>query len=351
MIKKALEVTLNLGFWVLISLIMLNLFVRKTVEVEIIDGIETAHISYERASFLFQALTLTSKIVFYYLHVYVLSIFFDQKKYIRYISLLLSLLILFTFLDLLISKLLFPGPTTVDYNLITSTLTYLVFGLASFAHIIVLRWRNQQEVKQQLTQEKLSAELQQLKAQINPHFLFNALNNLLSIAEKNKQNEISDGIQSLSDMLRFSLHEMVDERITLLKEVEFIENYIALVKLKYDQNDPIRISLLLENINDQILIAPALLFPFVENALKHGLNIEEASFVEISISIDQKTLLFTCKNTIFKNEGFKSGIGLDNVKRRLDILYKDNYDLKISEKHDIFEIDLKLNTDAPSSYS
>jgi sensor histidine kinase YesM len=248
-------------------------------------------------------------------------------------------------LDSVLLHAFIPSNNGLETSIGTSILNYLFFCLASFAHIILIRWQKQQDLKQMLIQEKISSELNHLKAQINPHFLFNALNNLLSIAEENNQIEISKGIENLSEMLRFSLHEMVDDLIPLTKEIQFIESYIELIRLKYADSDPIEIKLYLKDINENTLIAPAVLFPFVENALKHGLNIEEASFVIVELQVRNNQLLFSCKNSIFESTGYESGIGLENVRKRLELLYHQKHTLSIKKEKNIYHVDLTLITD------
>nr|WP_255518902.1 MULTISPECIES: histidine kinase [unclassified Aquimarina] len=202
--------------------------------------------------------------------------------------------------------------------------------------------------QQALEKEKISAELQLMQSQINPHFMFNALNNLLAISERSENTETSSGITKLSDLLRFMIYDTQAEQVLLSKEIEFIENYIALQKLKYSTEDPFEISLITETNDEDPKIAPTLLIPFVENAFKHGLDIQTKSFIHIKLEFKDNLLHFEVKNSkhhLKKTEFEKkySGIGLENVKKRLNLIYPNQYNLDIKEDEHIFYVLLKIN--------
>jgi two-component system LytT family sensor kinase len=201
--------------------------------------------------------------------------------------------------------------------------------------------------QQSLAKEKLSAELQLMRSQINPHFLFNALNNLLAISERHEQPEISEGISRLSHLLRFIIYDTRSERIPLEQEVEFIRDYIQLNELRYSKNDPIKITFEVSGALDNCRIAPALLVPFVENAFKHGLDAGKESFVHIRLDVSGDDLTFRITNSIHIQQRQNmpdqySGVGLENVRKRLKLIYPHKHRLVVGEETGIFKVDLNL---------
>jgi len=175
-----------------------------------------------------------------------------------------------------------------------------------------------------------------LRWQINPHFLFNALNTLYGTALMEKASSTSEGIQKLGDMMRFMLHDNILERISLTKEIAYLENYIALQRLRAQGTPDIQIEV---NINDTHCdheIAPMLLIPFVENAFKHGISQRSRSRITISLSCTPEKIYFDVYNTVHANraaevEKDSMGIGLYNVRQRLALLYPDKHELNIRE--------------------
>lgn len=192
-----------------------------------------------------------------------------------------------------------------------------------------------------------SANLDFLRSQINPHFLFNALNTLYGTSLQEKAERTGEGIQKLGDMMRFMLQENMQEKISLAREVDYLNNYIDLQKLRTQTSPDI---IILTEIDDNLLgleIAPMLLIPFVENAFKHGISLREPSHIKISLQTRGKELLFDIYNSIHLKQGTdpekdKSGIGLENVKQRLLLLYPKRHDLVIRESAKEFFVHLTI---------
>lgn len=189
----------------------------------------------------------------------------------------------------------------------------------------------------------LQNELKLLKSQINPHFLFNSLNNIYTLAGIDTS-RTQKSIINLSDMLRYVLYECDQETVPLKKEVEYIENYLKLFALKSSKDYPISIELNITN--NSIPVAPMLFIPYVENALKHS-NIDDRknSFINIKIDADLKNIDFEIENSKPKKAIIKDsvgGIGLENVRKRLAILYPEKHELKIHETDSSFKVKLHL---------
>ena len=197
--------------------------------------------------------------------------------------------------------------------------------------------------QQQLRIEKQAAELNYLRSQTNPHFLFNTLNNIYSLA-RDKSDLAPESILRLSKILRFMLYETSGEYIAIEQEIKIISDYIALEKLRYDDSLHINLNHDIEDMKQAI--PPLLLIPLVENAFKHGVSeTRNQPFVDIHLSVNKRQLVFGVKNSTeaFPVEGnIKENIGLSNLRRQLELLYTD-YDLSLQQAEGVFKAILKIN--------
>jgi two-component system LytT family sensor kinase len=226
-------------------------------------------------------------------------------------------------------------------------LIFLFIMGASVAYFFSKAWVNNELIRKQLAAHQLSTEIKFLKSQINPHFLFNTLNNLFSMAQGNGNEELADGISKLSEMMRYMIYESNAESVPLSKEIEYLKNSIVLNKLRYADEEVKVIFNYPEHLQD-LYIAPMIFIPFVENAFKHGVVINQSSQIDISISVvGEKLILFTCENKdygfIRKMDDSDGGIGLENVRRRLELVYPGRYDLVINKEDDKYSVMLKIN--------
>lgn len=192
-----------------------------------------------------------------------------------------------------------------------------------------------------------TANLDFLRSQINPHFLFNALNTLYGTALQENAERTGEGIQRLGDMMRFMLQENMHEKILLTREIDYLNNYISLQKLRTQTSPDIVIDTQIEDHILGLQIAPMLLIPFIENAFKHGISLREPSHIKITLQTRDNTLYFDVHNSIHSKkdndpEKDKSGIGLVNVKQRLKLLYHNKHELIIRENASEFFIHLTL---------
>ena len=208
-------------------------------------------------------------------------------------------------------------------------------------------WYVEQKKNQQLVEDKLEAELKFLKSQIHPHFLFNTLNNLYALTLKQSK-EAPEVVLKLSELLDYMLYECNADRVPLSREVRLVKDYIALEKIRYGERLTVNLNVTNENGDENV--APLIILPFVENAFKHGASDElEASWISIDISLKHKSLTLKVENSKSSHTesvdqfAYKEGIGLKNVKRRLEILYPESHELNIHESSDSFLVVLKLN--------
>jgi len=199
------------------------------------------------------------------------------------------------------------------------------------------------QATQKLRIEKQQAELNYLKSQTNPHFLFNTLNNIYSLA-RDKSSLAPESILRLSKILRYMLYETSGDYIALEQELKIISDYIELEKLRYDESLRINFNYDVEDMKQAI--PPLLLIPLVENAFKHGVSeTRHQPFVDIHLSVKQRQLLFVVKNSSevsVEEKGVKENIGLSNLRRQLELLYKE-YDLNVQQQNFVFTACLKIN--------
>ena len=197
----------------------------------------------------------------------------------------------------------------------------------------------------QLEKEKLKSELSFLKAQINPHFLFNVLSTVHALS-RHKAPEAANVVMKLSEIMRFMLFDVKNRTITMSEEKKFLEDFIELEKIRFQQK--LSVDFITDIDNPIEMIAPMILLPFVENAFKHGAAESRFhSFVHIYIKVKNKNLIFNVENSVELSspKDYHSGIGLNNVKRQLELLYP-GHELKIEERAESFFVSLRLNLNA-----
>lgn len=217
----------------------------------------------------------------------------------------------------------------------------IFFAVQSVLYCIVKEWIINRRREMILREEKLTLELKYLKSQINPHFLFNTLNNLYSIALKNNDNETARGITKLSQMMRFMLDDVNENLIPLEKEITYLTSYLELQKLRFSELDDVRINFKVNGDIKGIKIPSFIFIVFIENAFKYGIDYKKHSFVDINFEVLDSALKFNIRNSIHKTGDVQNpGIGLKNIRGRLDLLYPGRYNLEIASENNIFNLDL-----------
>jgi two-component system, LytTR family, sensor kinase len=223
---------------------------------------------------------------------------------------------------------------------LVNVIIYTVFAL--FLRISI-NWYEQRRTRSEIVLQEHRMELEFLKAQLNPHFFFNTLNNIYSLVYK-KSDEAPAALMKLSDIMRYMLYESKAERVSLDKELENLNNYIELQRLRY--RDPDYISFTVEGNISVHQVPPMLLLSFVENAFKHGRKRVENPGIVIKISATDNRLRFLVSNFTLDNKSTEqdkgSGIGLNNTRRRLELLYPGCHDLQISRNSEKFTVSLEL---------
>ena len=278
-----------------------------------------------------------------YFHFFVFERYFYKKKYVLYAICFIPVMILYIGLFKEISH--WISKDGMGYLGFTMLISFLILLTTSIK--VLKRGINERFLLQEIKAKQVQTELELLKAQVNPHFLFNTLNNLYGMAKK-QDKATADGIAGLAHLMRYMIHDSKADKISLQKEIEQIQRLIELQKLRFSENDEIDIKFRVEGDPDKVFIPPMLMIPFVENAFKHGISLAVPSFISILVEATEEQVRFVVENSLpsrRKDEAmFESGVGLQNVRRRLELLYPDSHQLTTRTTADTFRIELVLRT-------
>jgi LytS/YehU family sensor histidine kinase len=284
-----------------------------------------------------------------YLNIYYLfERLFKKGRYFLYGCSLLGLLLIYTALqngyDALITG--YQNKNTGAGSFFYRA--YYHFSVGVFYLTITLalelskRWYRQQQQLRQVQTEKLQTELQYLKAQLNPHFLFNSINTIYFQIDKSNA-EARESLEKFSELLRYQLYECNEDRIPIEKEISYLESYVDLQRLRKNERNIIRFNTG-ENVRG-FCIAPLLLLPFVENAFKHlSASADANNIVELNMNRQNGSFFFSLTNSTDRGTetSQEQGIGLKNVRRRLDLLYENEYRLNIERSDSTFNVELQI---------
>jgi LytS/YehU family sensor histidine kinase len=219
----------------------------------------------------------------------------------------------------------------------------MVSAIAS-SYGLLLEFLEQDSNKEEQKNEQLKSELSFLRSQISPHFIFNILNSIVYLIRTKASEQAEDVTMRLSSLMRYMLYDSDQTMVPLTNELAYLENYIDLQKMRFDGN--VAFDFQVKGDGQGQMIEPMLLIPFVENAVKHGVGLVEKPFIKVQLESNEQRLHFQVKNKKGKEEQvFKdpsSGIGLKNVKRRLELLYPNKHTLEIKEDELNFSVDLTL---------
>jgi two-component system, LytTR family, sensor kinase len=339
MVKHKKEILLHILFWMIY---VLN--EAATYPSEYIDKMGFWNIVFKEF-----AVILVYIVFFYVNYLYLIPRYFSKKKYLRFLGFLLILEIITIILFIIDAYFLDWLYDTNNYFVQDriSCLVYLIFQ--TFFYLVVSTgarftrdWFQTQKLKEELQQYKVSAELALLKYQLNPHFLFNSLNNIYSLIIS-KSDKLEESILKLSDLMRYILKNTEDEMVPLSEEIKFLQSFTDLQKLRLSK--PSIVDFSVTGNSNKLLIRPMILIPFIENTFKHGDLVTENAKISIGIDILNKTINLNVSNRIAESNQTKdsiSGIGIPNVRRRLEILYSGRYSLNINSQNGYFKVELSL---------
>ena len=275
----------------------------------------------------------------------------------KFIAFAFVAIVLFFYMQLLLTLLLVVNLLRTEYSLFPEMIDAMMLFFNMFFVVFIAiaikfykRWSEKDYREQKVQKEKVEAELQMLKTQINPHFLFNTLNSIYVLA-LSKSEQTANTIMKLSDLLDYILYKIDTPRIAISDEIQIIENYVELEKIRFTERVDLNFTSNLRS--EDIQIPPMLILPFVENAFKHGVaKSMEKSWLKISIDETDQILEIAVSNSKSQNSKKREtgGIGLLNVKKRLDILYEDRYTLDLSEGIDRFDVFLSIPVNQEIAY-
>ena len=288
-------------------------------------------------------------ILVYFNLFYLIPNYLTEKKFLLYCGLLILSVLVITPIKLLVFYLILHNAETfiIGKQFWFFIATFLIVGSSTIGKIIT-DWVRHLRERNDLQTQTMQSELRFLKSQINPHFLFNTLNNLYALTLK-KSDKAPEIVIKLSEMMRYMLYECNERRVPLQKEVNYIQNYLDLERLRQGKNVEINFKVQGQVFDQQI--APLMFIPFLENSFKHGLNTHLShGFVNILLEVENQHIHFYIENS--KSESLPTqthkrsgGIGLVNVKRRLNIIYPNSYKLEIHDDPNTYgvELDIDLN--------
>tara|TARA_R110001583_G_scaffold123127_3_gene274515 strand:+ start:5778 stop:6848 length:1071 start_codon:yes stop_codon:yes gene_type:complete len=342
-LNKAKFITFHFLFWIGVWFFFIYFFSYNSTNSEYVTWF---------SSLLLPVTMVTTYFVVYYL----IPKYLLLKKYVLFVLYGMYTLIFSTYLIVItmvgcfffLSNLNVTNMPPMSRNYIfILILVYLIVGFVSFLSLLNNNFKTiskNKELQNKILETQLqikNQELQYLKKQIHPHFLFNTLNTIYGFALKQSK-DTPEIILKLSNLLDYILYQVNKPKVSLKEEVLHIKEYIELEKIRFQ--DTLKVNFRAENISEETQIAPMLLIPFVENAFKHGSLIDGYLTIEIDVELIKNQLEFSIKNTVVSSEIDKNenGIGLENIQKRLNLLYKDNYLLNLEINGNWFVVDLKI---------
>lgn len=295
---------------------------------------------------------LLSPFILYFVNYYVLwRWLFDKRRYVAFVLVNLAMILVTNYGFFFYNQ----HPVNNDVRIPIEAWIYLGLGFFIYFLLIVAvivvaiaqrhitKTRKIRKLLEEEKQKNTEAELAWLKNQINPHFLFNTLNNISSLTQIDAE-KAQDSIAQLSDLLRYAMYETNKPLVPVSGEVDFMRNYIELMRLRCNERTTVSTDFTISNPDTQV--APLLFISLVENAFKHGVSSSKPSQIEIALTESDGAITFTCDNTNYpKSDGDRSGsgIGLENTRRRLELLYAGRYEWEQSLENNIYHVKVRIN--------
>lgn len=338
--KKWVGISLHVVFWALF-------FAYPFLLRPVVDDHASKHNFFTQKSiYYFITLTNVLRLILFYANALVfIPRFIYRKKYNQYLLVLLFALAIMMAFDWAFVQLFFATPNYYLANFFVFNLPVFIFIIiASTAYRIIRDRVEENQRNKERETETLKTELLFLRSQVSPHFMFNVLNNMVALARK-KSDALEPSLIKLSQLLRYMLYETDEDKVLLEKEVEYLQSYIDLQQQRFGKN--VKINTCFQQIDNGYTIEPMLLIPFVENAFKHGTGLIRDAEIDAQLNAQNGLLKFSVRNRyneeVNETKDKTSGIGLNNVRRRLNLLYHQNHSLQIEKKDGWFVVTLQLN--------
>jgi len=341
--SKWLEIILNILFWLLTSWLIISVNSIQLQEIEVINGDEFKQV--------FRSIDLINyyiigQIIFcliFYGELYFIQELGKTKSFKRFIIKSIALIFLLMLVYYLIVRFsIFSEPQRISNISFGILILYVATALG---YGFIKMWIKNEQDNKQLELVKNQTELKLLKSQLQPHFLFNTMNNLLAMVDQKSNPKLANSIDKLSGLLRYVVYDTKNEKVPVAQEILFLKNFAELHLLRFEEEE-IDYSFDIKGAYDQQLIEPGILLCYIENAFKHGVQPEEKSFITIHLDISHKDILhFTVKNSIpsFKPTTEKGGFGIASNTNRLKLAYPNKHSLHITETSE-YTVELKIET-------
>jgi sensor histidine kinase YesM len=340
--KRYLEPAIHMLIW-LSAYIVLITFIKTVGPFKKIDGTLLLPATFG---------TFFNAVLFYVTSLLLIPMLSARKKAWEFILLTFLLLFSLTIAETLIDSAFFryyysSGEESLFSQIIINLILNIVILSLALGYGFSRNWLRSEKMKQQLEHEKLVAELNFMRSQLNPHFLFNVLNMAYSSASRYGDDKTADIIEKLSGMMRYMLYESNVERISVEKEIDYINSYIDLQKKRFSDEIKADVNFRINGNYTGCSVAPLILIQLVENAFKYGVKLGNDSYIDIMLEISDQKLIFSITNPVFTGSDYnpdrKTGIGLDSVRKRLGMMYPGQHYFYIKRTDKIFEVNLEIN--------
>jgi len=344
--KKSVIVVFHIGYWLMYLLLVILIFKALNSNKGTIEGKNLLFILLH-SPFGFGAF-IPALLGFYAFYLFLFKKFLTTKKIAQLVAVALAVCLSISIITQLIMYVIFNG-NQVNWSVNTCIDMGLFIAFIAMAHGLIglgmkgfINWYNDIKIKIELNKRNYEMQLAMLRSQINPHFLFNTLNNIDMLIAKDAV-RASEYLNKLSDMMRFMLYESKTTKIQLSKELIYIEKFIELQKIRTTNEHYINYSLKGDPAN--FMIPPMIFIPFIENAFKHAENKNAENAININLDIGHESLIFKCENCFNQNIQIKSeysGLGSEIIKKRLSLLYPDKHSLIITNNNELYKVELSL---------
>lgn len=351
--KKSFVILLHLGFWVcyfILIAIMLSVYFRSSLYASAPES--RIRIAFE--NMLLFAFT-PSLISFYFYYLFLFPRYLQQKKYIQSTIAGLGISVCAAIVSYILHRYLIEAGYIVDMDeggrhgrstagrvIIVMTIICAISGTVALVIKGFITWFNEIKLKEALKEKTHTMEMALIKSQLDPHLLFNTINNIDALILKDAE-AASDYLNKLSDIMRFMLYETKPDQILLTKEIEYIEKYIALQKIRTANKDYVRLAVT-GSVGGK-LIAPMIFIPFIENAFKHTNNKKLENAITIAICIKAQKIEFRCENKFDSKPSARqpeSGLGNELIQKRLHLIYPEKHTLEVIKTEDLYSVNLTI---------
>lgn len=339
--KRPVVILLHCGYWLLYLLLLLVMFLLVTIQ----SG-SAAAVGLRSLSPVVILLVLPNVASFYSFYFLLFPAFLNRKKITALLIFGALACLIAAFIGALASSILFGFTQKIfmdptEFALFIATLFFIAAIHGGIALVIrgFVTWYDEIKLKEELSRKNFEMESALVRSQLDPHFLFNTLNNIDTLINSDAA-RASDYLNKLSDILRYMVYDTRVEKISLSIEIAYIEKYLALQKIRTANQNYVNFTI--DGDANNFAIAPMIFFPFIENAFKHTESDKKSSRIDIVIAVRNGTLIFTCDNSYRPAQNKTGGVGNGLIKRRLELLYPSAHELSITDDKDTYQVKLML---------